>query len=122
MNGNITFCVTPVVNVNPTSSFMPLTMDQGTNLVFNAEVSDTICDTTFQWLKNGVPISGAIFASLTNTMPVTAGDSFSVIVSNCAGSVTRLFGAFVQLSIQSNSPGPGLTDYHLTAQPVISQP
>lgn len=60
---------------------------------------------TFQWYKNGVPISGATSSSYT-TPPTTAGDNgavYTVTVTNSAGTVTS---GPATLTVQLPPPRP----------------
>jgi hypothetical protein len=90
----------------------PQTVVAGSTVVFNADA--TGAPLTFQWRKNGTVISGATNASLvlSGATPADAG-SYSVVISNAAGSTTssnaallltndQNFGHLVNLSIRTS--------------------
>ncbi len=79
------------VNLPPTITVQPRdkTVTAGQTAKFSVTATGTKT-LTYQWLKNGAPISGAVQPSYT-TPPTTAGDNgalFSVIVTNPYGSAT----------------------------------
>jgi len=82
---------TLTVNVAPAISAQPasLTVTAGQTATFSVLATGT-APLTYQWLKNGGPISGA--TASTYTTPVTAisdsGTPFTVVVTNSVGSAT----------------------------------
>lgn len=77
--------VAPTITVPPASASVPV----GQSAVFSVTAGGT-APFTYQWRRNGADIAGATSASYI-TPPVVAADngaSFSVVVSNSAGSVT----------------------------------
>jgi len=74
----------PVISVQPAS----LTVDPLSTAVFSVTASGSPAP-TYQWLKNGNPISGWIYSTLTLS-GVSSNDvaSYQVVVSNSEGSVT----------------------------------
>ena len=81
----VTSSIPPTITTQPANK----TVTVGQTAKFNVAATGT-APLTYQWMKNGVNISGATNASYT-TPPTTAADSgslFAVVVSNVAGSVT----------------------------------
>src|SRR5690606_28819298 len=85
-----TFSSAHAADVAPTiASFSPsATVTEGTALTLTLSVTGTT-PFTYQWRKEGVPISGATSNKLTLD-PIRVGDSgsYTVAVTNVAGSVT----------------------------------
>ena len=74
----------PVITVPPVSQ----TVTAGATVIFSVTATGT-APLSYQWQKNSGTLSGATSASLTlNSVTTTAAGSYSVIVSNSAGSVT----------------------------------
>jgi hypothetical protein len=74
--------VTPTITTQPASA----TIISGQTATFNVAATGT-APLSYQWLQNGVAISGATGATYT-TPAETTGSSFAAKVSNAAGSVT----------------------------------
>ena len=73
----------------------------GQSANFNV-VAAGISDPTYQWLKNGTPLGGQTSATLTiNNANANAVASYSVIVSNAAGTVTS---SSATLTVGNNAP------------------
>ena len=74
-------------SVGPTIATQPasVTITSGQNATFNVAATGT-APLSYQWLQNGVAISGATGATYT-TPAETTGGSFAVTVSNAAGSI-----------------------------------
>jgi hypothetical protein len=75
----------PAITTQPASE----TVSTGQTAVFSV-TSSGVAPLSYQWNKNGTPVSGATSSAYT-TAPVAASDSgsqYSVVVSNSAGNVT----------------------------------
>ena len=99
----------PVIITQPTS----LTVNQGTSATFSV-VADGTAPLTYQWMKDGSPISGAGSASLSlSNVSTTDAGNYQVVVSNPAGSVTSALATLTVLNtrpyIQITSPLNGST-------------
>jgi hypothetical protein len=90
-SGNATLTVTPPTVVAPTITTQPASrsITSGSTATFTVVASGT-APLSYQWRKNGTAIPGATSASYTTPAETTAdnGATFSVVVSNSAGSVT----------------------------------
>jgi hypothetical protein len=77
--------VAPSITTQPVSQ----TVTAGQTATFSAAVTGTT-PLSYQWMKNGAPISGAISAAYTTpaTMTSDTGSQFTIAISNSAGSVT----------------------------------
>ncbi len=74
----------PTITSHPANA----TVDQGSSAVFSVAVSGT-APFTYQWSRNGAPISGATGANLTlGSVQASVVGSYSVTVTNAAGAVT----------------------------------
>ena len=75
----------PVVTAQPASQVVLV----GQSATFSVAITGTI-PISYQWNRNGAPIGGATSASYTTAATTSAdnGATFSVVVSNSAGSVT----------------------------------
>ncbi len=107
--GSITSSVVTLSIIVPpaiTTSPQDLNVNQGDNAPFSVTASGT--SPTYQWLYNGGSISGATASSytLTNAQPANAG-SYSVIVTNAAGSVTSTPPAVLTVNSVPTPPGIG---------------
>lgn len=81
---------TPQLLPNITTNPVPQSVSQGQMANF-AVGATAIPDPSYQWLSNGVPISGASSATLSISNAVRAdAANYSVVVSNASGSVTSL--------------------------------
>jgi sugar lactone lactonase YvrE len=78
----------PIITTQPASQ----TVNAGSAVTFTVAASGA---TSYQWDRNGQPISGATSASYTLSPAVSAnnGDSYTVVASNAGGSVTSTAGA-----------------------------
>jgi hypothetical protein len=84
-NATLTVRIPPTITTQPANK----TVNVGQTAKFSVTATGTT-PLNYQWMKNGVNITGATKASYT-TPPTTAADNgslFAVIVSNAAGSVT----------------------------------
>ena len=84
-NATLTVRIPPTITTQPANK----TVNAGQTAKFSVTATGTT-PLQYQWMKNGVNITGATKASYT-TPPTTAADNgslFAVIVSNAAGSVT----------------------------------
>jgi hypothetical protein len=89
-SGTTTIAVSAPVGSVATITAQPqsLTVDAGSNATLSVTASST-GNITYQWYKNGSPITGATGASVTITAAqVTDGGTYTVIVTNSGGSVT----------------------------------
>lgn len=88
----ITVVATPVILTQPTNA----NVHSGEVGVFTVLVAPGTVTPTYQWQKNTLPISGAIFDTFT-TPPanVTGGDVYRCVITNEAGSVTSAGGMLV---------------------------
>src|SRR5436190_14187100 len=79
--------VAPTITTQPASQ----TVSVGQTATFTVTATGT-APLSYQWQKNGTAIGGATAAS--DTTPATTasdnGDQFTVVVSNAAGSVTKI--------------------------------
>ena len=114
----ISFCGVPVVKSAPTSTFDPIVYHED-EVVFSVEPISAFCEPQYQWLRNGSPIPGASQPSLTNALPLVAGDSYSIIVSSCGGTVTNHFATLLELWVERLGSGTS-ANYRLRGQPVVS--
>ena len=90
----LTVLVPPTIVSSPASA----TVTQGNSASFTVTASGT-APLTYQWLKNGVNISGATSAALTFTSASTTNAAnYSVTVANAAGSATS---AAATLTVQT---------------------
>jgi hypothetical protein len=103
----------------PTITTQPVTQTAtaGTSTTLTAAVTST-APATYQWLKNGAPLTGATSATLTLASPTAAdAGTYSVVVTNSGGSVTSTAatltvaapnpGRLVNLSILTDLATPG---------------
>ena len=97
--------LTVVVAPTITSPPQGLTVDQNTNVTFSVSASGTT-PFTYQWLFDGADIAAATASAytLSNAQPSDAG-SYSVIVSNYAGSVTSSPPAVLTVIAVPTPPG-----------------
>jgi sugar lactone lactonase YvrE len=97
----LTIIVPPAITTEPLS----LTVTQGNNAPFSVAVSGT-APFAYQWLFDGGAISAATASGYTisNAQPANAG-SYSVIVSNSAGSVTSSPPAVLTVISMPTPPG-----------------
>ena len=80
----LTVLVPPAITTPPQS----LTVNQGTNAPFSVTAGGT-APLSYQWQWNGAPISGATDTNYTVTSAQsTNAGSYTVVVTNLAGSVT----------------------------------
>ena len=101
----------PVITTQPAPESTPL----GQNATFTVVANGT-APLVYQWSKNGTPVSGATQATYV-TPAVQASDSgstFSVTVSNIAGSVNSHTAA---LTVGPRSPIPGDLRFHQVDAP-----
>lgn len=98
------------VNLPPTITTQP----QGVSVTAGQPATFTVAATgvapiTYQWKRNGSPISGATSASYTLANPTAAdaGAVFTVVVGNAAGT-TNSASATLQVSNGSGAPPPNL--------------
>ncbi|HEY4249375.1 MAG TPA: immunoglobulin domain-containing protein [Lacunisphaera sp.] len=91
--------VAPVITAQPGDQ----TVSAGSAVTFTASASGTPAP-TYQWMKNGVAISGASGASYTigNATSASAG-TYSMVASNSAGSVTS---SGAVLTVNATTSGP----------------
>ncbi len=81
---SLTVNVPPAITTQPSS----YTVNQGTNVTFSVAASGT-ATLYYQWYKGGVAVSGATGATLTlNNVQSSHAGSYSVMVTNMAGTVT----------------------------------
>ncbi len=94
----------PAITTQPASQ----TVGVGTAATFTVVASGS-ATLAYQWRKNGTAISAATTASYTTPATTTAdnGSTFSVVVSNSAGSVTS---NSATLTVTSTPPPPGNTE------------
>jgi hypothetical protein len=114
---NVQFCGPPQVNVNPTGTFVPF-VRAGPQTVLSVQVTNELCELTYQWYRNGTEIPGATYARLTNDTEAIVGSAYSVVVSNCAGSASNVVATFLRLWIERT--GTPMTEYRLRAEPPLS--
>ncbi len=107
--------VAPAVVTQPASQ----TVSAGSSVVFSAAASGT-APFSYQWLKDGTPISGATGSSLTLSN-VQTGDAggYRIVFSNSVGTVTS---AVATLSITSVAAPPVITAQPLPQSVAISSP
>jgi hypothetical protein len=93
----------------PTITSQPAnrTVTVGATATFSVTVSGT-APFTYQWRKNGAAIAGATASSYTTPATTTAdnGATFSVVVTNSAGSVTS---ANATLTVNATATAPSIT-------------
>src|SRR6185503_4840652 len=97
----------PTITSNPANQIAPM----GNTATFTVG-STSVVASTFQWLVNGSPISGANSSSVT-VGPVTLADNgnqYQAVVSNCSGSTTSAVAvlsvyAIAGVSFDFNTPG-----------------
>jgi hypothetical protein len=104
----------PAVTSQPASQ----TVTAGQGATFSVVASGT-APLSYQWRRNGVPLSGATSASYTTPSTTTSdnGAQFTVVVSNSTGSVTS---DAATLTVTSPSPTPSITTASLPAGTVGS--
>ncbi|MDB6122582.1 MAG: Xanthan lyase, partial [Pedosphaera sp.] len=91
----------PAITTQPQSQ----TVNIGANVTFTVAASGTV--SSYQWLKNGVSISGATAASLVlNNVQTTDAASYSATVRNSVGSVTS---TAATLTVNSTATPPAIT-------------
>ena len=79
----LTVIIPPAITAQPTN----LTVNAGANPVFSVQVTGSA--PIFQWRKNGITIGGATQNSYTlNNVTTTDSASYSVVITNAAGTVT----------------------------------
>ncbi|MBI5766791.1 MAG: immunoglobulin domain-containing protein [Verrucomicrobia bacterium] len=109
-----TLNVTPVTVVAPTIATQPqsLTVSAGQSASFSVAASGTPAP-TYQWQKDGNPVSGATFPSFT-LIAAQSGDAgtYRVVVTNQGGSVTST-GAVLTVAAAATAPA-------ITSQPVAA--
>ncbi len=91
--------VAPSITAQPADQ----TAKGGQTATFSVSASGT-APLTYQWLRNGVPLSGATAASYTTPVLATSdsGAAFSVSIKNSAGSITS---RAARLTVSGNPPG-----------------
>ena len=93
-SATLTVLVSPTIIASPANA----TVTQGNSAAFTVTASGT-APLTYQWLKNGVNISGATSATLTFASAATTdAANYSVTVANAAGSATS---AAAALTVQT---------------------
>lgn len=109
----------PSVNTAPTITGQPSaqTLTEGATLSLNVSVTGS-APFTYQWRKDGAAISGATQATFfRSNVLISDSGSYSVVVSNIAGSVTS---ASAQITVQASpSSGGGGSD---PVNPPVSNP
>ena len=86
------------------------TITAGQSATFSVAVSGTD-PLSYQWQRNGAPISGAAAASYTTAVASTGdnGTTFSVVVSNSAGSVTSSLAKLIVTESGGGAIAPAIT-------------
>ena len=85
----------PAITLQPQSQ----TISAGENATFTV-AANSVAPLSYQWLLNGAPVSGALGSSYTIIQPPQGG-SYSVVVSNFAGSVTSAAAVLTVLGPQA---------------------
>ncbi|MFC1584982.1 immunoglobulin domain-containing protein [Fibrobacterota bacterium] len=99
----------PVISVHPSSK----SVNEGQTVTFNVTASGS-GTLTYQWRKDGTPISGATSAGYTTPAVSMSdnGDQYDVIVSNAGGSVTS------DAAVLTVNPLPPVVTSHPVSQTV----
>jgi hypothetical protein len=100
--------VAPTITTQPANQ----TVNAGLTATFSVTASGTI-PLSYQWQKNGAPISGATATSYTTPVTTTAdgGELFRVVVSNAAGNVTSNT-AMLTVNPSTNNSSVDVITYH----------
>ncbi len=93
--GGGTTVVAPTITSQPTAQ----TVNEGQSVIWSVTAAGT-APLTYQWRKDGNPLAGATQATLTlPSVPVSAAGTYTVVVSNSAGSITSAAATLVVKSL-----------------------